>query len=116
MPAAVSAAIACAEVLDQLPPVIVVALEDQTLQLVDDSHRVAAAQQAGRTTQPVERSAFDTARRGMRSGDRSACGTSSGWVCAANPAPHSGGEAYGGPVAKVRRGRRPGGDGCRDSD
>ena len=31
---------------------------------------------------------------------RSACGTSSGWVCAANPAPHSGGEAYGGPLPK----------------
>jgi len=58
MPTAVPAAIACAEVLDRLPPVIVVALEGQTLLLVDDSHRVAAAQQAGRTTQLVERSAY----------------------------------------------------------
>jgi hypothetical protein len=60
MPTAVSAAIACAEVLDQLPPVIVFALEDQTLLLVDGSHGVAAAQQAGRTTQPVERSRSDS--------------------------------------------------------
>jgi ParB-like chromosome segregation protein Spo0J len=39
-----------AEMLDQLPPVIVFALEDQTLLLVDGYHRVVAAQQAGRTT------------------------------------------------------------------
>jgi hypothetical protein len=37
-----------AEVLDQLPPGIVFALEDQTLLLADGYHRVAA-QQAGRT-------------------------------------------------------------------
>jgi hypothetical protein len=39
-----------AEVLDQLPPVTVFALEDQTLLLVDGYHRVAAAQQTGRMT------------------------------------------------------------------
>ena len=39
-----------AEVLDQLPPVTVFAIEDQTLLLVDGYHRLAAAQQAGRTT------------------------------------------------------------------
>ena len=39
-----------AKVLDQLPPVTVFALEDQTLLLVDGYHRIAAAQQAGRTT------------------------------------------------------------------
>jgi ParB-like nuclease domain len=38
-----------AEVLDHLPPVTVFALEDQTLLLVDGYHRLAAAQQAGRT-------------------------------------------------------------------
>jgi ParB-like chromosome segregation protein Spo0J len=43
-----------AEVLDQLPPVTVFALEDQTLLLVDGYHRVAAAQQAGRTTVRAE--------------------------------------------------------------
>jgi ParB/Sulfiredoxin domain len=39
-----------AEVLDHLPPVTVFALEDQTLLFVDGHHRLAAAQQAGRTT------------------------------------------------------------------
>jgi ParB-like chromosome segregation protein Spo0J len=43
-----------AEVLDQLPPVTVFALEDQTLLLVDGYHRLAAAQQAGRTTVRAE--------------------------------------------------------------
>jgi hypothetical protein len=38
-----------AEVLDQLPPVTVFELEDHTLLLTDGYHRVAAAQQAGRT-------------------------------------------------------------------
>jgi ParB-like chromosome segregation protein Spo0J len=42
------------EVLDQLPPVTVFALEDQTLLLVDGYHRLAAAQQAGRTTVRAE--------------------------------------------------------------
>jgi hypothetical protein len=37
------------EVLDQLPPVIVFELEDHTLLLTDGYHRVAAAQQCGRT-------------------------------------------------------------------
>jgi ParB-like chromosome segregation protein Spo0J len=36
--------------LDELPPVAVFRLEDQTLLLVDGYHRVAAAQKAGRTT------------------------------------------------------------------
>ena len=43
-----------AEVLDQLPPVTVFALEDQSLLLVDGYHRLAAAQQAGRTTVRAE--------------------------------------------------------------
>jgi ParB-like chromosome segregation protein Spo0J len=43
-----------AEVLDQLPPVTVFTLEDQTLLLVDGYHRLAAAQQAGRTTVRAE--------------------------------------------------------------
>ena len=38
------------EVLDQLPPVVVFELGDQTLLLADGYHRVAAAQLAGRTT------------------------------------------------------------------
>jgi hypothetical protein len=41
-------------VLDELPPVTVFALEDQTLLLVDGYHRLAAAQQAGRTTVRAE--------------------------------------------------------------
>lgn len=36
--------------LDKLPPVAVLRLDDQTLLLVDGYHRVAAAQKAGRTT------------------------------------------------------------------
>jgi ParB-like nuclease domain len=43
-----------AEVLDQLPPVTVFELEDQTLLLVDGYHRVAAAQHAGRSTVRAE--------------------------------------------------------------
>jgi ParB-like chromosome segregation protein Spo0J len=43
-----------AEVLDHLPPVTVFALEDQTLLLVDGYHRLAAAQQLGRTTVRAE--------------------------------------------------------------
>jgi ParB-like chromosome segregation protein Spo0J len=43
-----------AELLDQLPPVTVFALEDQSLLLVDGYHRLAAAQQAGRTTVRAE--------------------------------------------------------------
>jgi ParB-like chromosome segregation protein Spo0J len=43
-----------AKVLDQLPPVTVFALEDQSLLLVDGYHRLAAAQQAGRTTVRAE--------------------------------------------------------------
>jgi uncharacterized ParB-like nuclease family protein len=43
-----------AEVLDQLPPVTVFALEDQSLLFVDGYHRLAAAQQAGRTTVRAE--------------------------------------------------------------
>jgi ParB-like chromosome segregation protein Spo0J len=39
-----------AELLDQLPPVVVFELGDQTLLLADGYHRVAAAQLAGRTT------------------------------------------------------------------
>lgn len=39
-----------AEVLDQLPPVVVFELEDHTLLLADGYHRVAAAQLDGRTT------------------------------------------------------------------
>ena len=39
-----------AEVLDQLPPVVVFELGDHTLLLADGYHRVAAAQLAGRTT------------------------------------------------------------------
>jgi ParB-like nuclease family protein len=38
------------ELLDQLPPVTVFALEDRTLLLADGYHRVAAAQRAGRST------------------------------------------------------------------
>jgi hypothetical protein len=37
------------ELLDQLPPVTVFALEDRTLLLADGYHRVAAAQRAGRS-------------------------------------------------------------------
>ena len=43
-----------AELLDQLPPVTVFALEDQSLLLVDGYHRLAAAQQAGRTSVRAE--------------------------------------------------------------
>jgi hypothetical protein len=39
-----------AQMLDELPPIAVFRLEDQTLLLVDGYHRVAAAQKAGRTT------------------------------------------------------------------
>jgi ParB-like chromosome segregation protein Spo0J len=39
-----------AQLLAQLPPVIVFRLEDQSLLLVDGYHRVAAAQEAGRAT------------------------------------------------------------------
>lgn len=39
-----------ARVLDELPPVTVFRLADETLLLTDGYHRVAAAQQAGRTT------------------------------------------------------------------
>lgn len=39
-----------AEVLDQLPPVVVFEVGDHTLLLADGYHRVAAAQLAGRTT------------------------------------------------------------------
>jgi ParB-like chromosome segregation protein Spo0J len=39
-----------AEVLDQLPPVVVFELGDHTLLLADGYHRVAAAQLAGRRT------------------------------------------------------------------
>jgi hypothetical protein len=39
-----------AQLLGELPPVTVFRLEDQTLLLVDGFHRVAAAQEAGRTT------------------------------------------------------------------
>jgi ParB-like chromosome segregation protein Spo0J len=38
------------QLLEELPPVTVFRLEDQTLLLVDGYHRVAAAQQAGRAT------------------------------------------------------------------
>jgi hypothetical protein len=38
-----------AELLDQLPPVVVFELADHTLLLADGYHRVAAAQLAGRT-------------------------------------------------------------------
>jgi hypothetical protein len=37
------------QMLDELPPIAVFCLEDQTLLLVDGYHRVAAAQKAGRT-------------------------------------------------------------------
>jgi ParB-like chromosome segregation protein Spo0J len=37
------------QMLDELPPIAVFCLEDQTLLLVDGYHRVAAAQEAGRT-------------------------------------------------------------------
>jgi hypothetical protein len=38
------------QLLDELPPITVFRLEDQTLLLVDGYHRVAAAQEAGRAT------------------------------------------------------------------
>lgn len=42
------------QLLEELPPVTVFRLEDQTLLLVDGYHRVAAAQLAGRTTVSAE--------------------------------------------------------------
>ena len=42
------------QLLDELPPITVFRLEDQTLLLVDGYHRVAAAQEAGRATVDAE--------------------------------------------------------------
>ena len=42
------------KLLDELPPVTVFRLEDQTLLLADGYHRLAAAQQAGRSTAKAE--------------------------------------------------------------
>ena len=42
------------KLLDELPPVTVFRLEDQTLLLADGYHRLAAAQQAGRSTVKAE--------------------------------------------------------------
>ena len=42
------------QLLEELPPITVFRLEDQTLLLVDGYHRVAAAQEAGRATVDAE--------------------------------------------------------------
>jgi hypothetical protein len=77
--------------LDELPPVTVFRLEDQTLLLADGYHRLAAAQQAGRSTVKARSERAQGRRDAVRDESRGA------------RAGHFGGAGSGGHQASQRR-------------